>query len=111
MPWRIEDEVKRLGGVFTLWRGYAVKERQLNHRPAAILRRRCRRACRQSHRRVRSSKMPMDIRAKPPKPHSYRRLADRDAGAFDRPDTLTSSRNQRCAGSVSVRECHCIDTS
>lgn len=42
---------------------------------------------------------------------AYRRLADRDAGAFDRPDTLTSSRNQRCAGSVSVRECHCIDTS
>jgi hypothetical protein len=21
MPWRIEDEAKRLGGVFTLWRG------------------------------------------------------------------------------------------
>jgi putative intracellular protease/amidase len=32
MPWRIEDEVKRLGGVFTqrgLWRGYAVRDGNL----------------------------------------------------------------------------------
>jgi putative intracellular protease/amidase len=32
MPWRIEDEVKRLGGVFTqggLWRGFAVRDGNL----------------------------------------------------------------------------------
>jgi putative intracellular protease/amidase len=32
MPWRIEDEVKRLGGVYTqggLWRGYAVRDGNL----------------------------------------------------------------------------------
>jgi putative intracellular protease/amidase len=32
MPWRVEDEVKRLGGVFTqggLWRGYAVRDGNL----------------------------------------------------------------------------------
>ena len=32
VPWRIEDEVKRLGGVFThggLWRGYAVRDGNL----------------------------------------------------------------------------------
>lgn len=32
MPWRIEDEVKRLGGIYTqggLWRGYAVRDGNL----------------------------------------------------------------------------------
>jgi putative intracellular protease/amidase len=32
MPWRIEDEVKRLGGVFTqggLWRGFATRDKNL----------------------------------------------------------------------------------
>ncbi|MBV9562155.1 MAG: type 1 glutamine amidotransferase domain-containing protein, partial [Bradyrhizobium sp.] len=32
MPWRVEDEVKRLGGIYTqggLWRGYAIRDGNL----------------------------------------------------------------------------------